>query len=201
MKALEVEFLRGKGLHQRRHLLDVDAELLRPAAHLHARALEFEIGIDAHRHPRRQAERLRDRAQQGHLAHRLDVDEHPRCHRLAQLDLALAGAGEADLGRVGAGVQRDLELARRGHVDPVHQPRHAADERRHGVGLHGVVQLDGWRQRGAQRADAVDEGGPVVGIERRAADPLDELRQRDAAEHELAADAAELRHGSVGRRA
>ena len=32
----------------------VDAELLRPAAHLHARALELEIGVDAHRDARRQ---------------------------------------------------------------------------------------------------------------------------------------------------
>jgi hypothetical protein len=36
------------------HLLDVDAELLGPAAHLHARALELEVGVDAHGHPRRQ---------------------------------------------------------------------------------------------------------------------------------------------------
>ena len=37
-------------------VLGVDAELLRPAAHLHARGLELEIRIDAHGDARRQAE-------------------------------------------------------------------------------------------------------------------------------------------------
>jgi hypothetical protein len=60
----------------------------------------------------------------------------------AQFGVALAGAGEADLGRVGAGVQRHLQLAGRGHVDAVDQPRHHAHHGRHRVGLHRVVQLD-----------------------------------------------------------
>ena len=65
----------------------------------------------------------RSAAESRHLAHRLDVDQHAGGDRLAQLDVALAGAGEADLGRVGAGVQRDLQLAGRSHVDAVDQSR------------------------------------------------------------------------------
>jgi hypothetical protein len=65
---------------------------------------------------------------------RLDVDQHAGGHRLAQFGVALAGAGEADLGGVGAGVQRHLQLAGRRHVDAVDQAGHELPPRA-GIGL------------------------------------------------------------------
>ena len=45
---------------QRRDALGVDAELLGTAAHPHARALDLEVGVDAHGDPRSDAEPLAD---------------------------------------------------------------------------------------------------------------------------------------------
>ena len=118
------------------HLLDIDAELLRPAAHLHSRAFEFEVRVDPNRDACRQAQFRRDGLEQPHFANRLDIDQHPRRNRLAQLGLALARPGETDFLRIGAGIERQLEFARRRDIDAVDQPRHVADQRRHGVGLH-----------------------------------------------------------------
>ena len=46
-----------------RHLLGVDAELLRPAAHLHSGGLELEVGVDADRDTRGAALALRKEPQ------------------------------------------------------------------------------------------------------------------------------------------
>ena len=127
------------------------------------------------------------RVEQADLAHRLDVDQHAGGDRLAQLLGALARPGEADLGRIGAGVERHLQLAGRSHVDAVDLARHEGHQRRHRVGLHRVVQLDGRRQRLPQLGRAGGEQRAVVGVERRAADALGEARQRQAADLQLAA--------------
>ena len=68
----------------------VDAELLRPAAHLHARGLELEVGIDAHRDSRGQAQAARHVGERGHFACRLDVDEDAACDGLRELGVGLA---------------------------------------------------------------------------------------------------------------
>ena len=70
------------------HALGVDAELLRPAAHLHARRLQLEVGIDAHRDARGQAQLAATAAaSSSHLAHRLDVDQDARARPPAQVRL------------------------------------------------------------------------------------------------------------------
>jgi hypothetical protein len=90
------------------------------------------------------------------LAERLDVDQHASGHGLVQLDVALAWTSEADVLRVGPGVQRHLQFARRGHIDAADQPGHVRHQRRHRVGLHRVMQLDAGRQRRAQRPHTLD---------------------------------------------
>ena len=106
---------------------------------------------------------------------------HAGRHRLGQFGLALAGAGEADAGRVHAGVEGDLHFAAGGHVQAVHQSGQVLDQGRHRVGLDRVVQFQPGRQRGAQLLHAPGHQGAVIGIERRAADPLGEPGEGDAA--------------------
>ena len=172
VEALELEAGRGDGVQHVGHLLDVDAELLGAAAHLHARALQFEVRVHAHGHARGDAQLRADVRQQMNLAHRLDVQQHPRGDGLAQFRFALAGAREADLARIGAGVQRHLQLAGGSHVDAVDQLRHEAHDGRHRIGLHRVVQPDAGGQRRAKLVDAPAQQAAVVGEERRLADAL-----------------------------
>ncbi len=82
VKALEGQARLPISASSLRHLLGVDAELLRPAAHLHARRLELEVRIHAHRHARGQAKLSCDLRQQPDLAHRLDIDQDARRDRL-----------------------------------------------------------------------------------------------------------------------
>ncbi len=173
------------GFEQLRHLLDVDAELLGPAAHAHAGAFQLEVRVHADSDPCRGAEFGRDGLEQRDFAHRLDVDQHPRGDRLTQLGRALAGAGKADFARVGARVERDFELTRRRDVDAFDQARHQLHERGHRVGLHRVVQLDRGRQRRTQLGHAPAQQRPVVGVERRAADARGEQAQPLVADHEF----------------
>ena len=58
MEAEEVDVGRASSAEQRRHLLGVDAELLRAAAHPHPGALDLEVGVDADGDPRPDAEPL-----------------------------------------------------------------------------------------------------------------------------------------------
>ena len=113
--------------------------------------------------------------------------------------MALAGAGEADLVGVGTAVEGDPQLAAGGHVDAVDKAGHVADQGRHRVGLHRVVELDAGGQRGPQLGDAAGQERPVVGVERRLADPVDEALEGDAADQQLAAGALELVHGGMDR--
>ena len=55
VKALEVEAELPDPREHRGHALGIDAELLGTAAHLHARALQLEVGVDPHRHARARA--------------------------------------------------------------------------------------------------------------------------------------------------
>jgi hypothetical protein len=128
----------------------------------------------------------------------LHVDQHAGGHRLAQLGVALAGAGKADLGRVGAGVQRHLQLAGRGHVDAVDQAGHVAHHGRHRVGLHRVVQLHrrGSAARSWPRAGAAARGRRRRTASGRRARPAG---QRLAADQQLAVARRELVHRGMHR--
>ena len=80
----------------------VDAEGGRPPAHLHARALELDIGVHAHRQPRGAAERVGDAQRAVGFALRFEIERDARGDRGFQLGVALAGSGEADRrGRLG----------------------------------------------------------------------------------------------------
>jgi len=61
-----------------RHLLGIDPELLRAAAHLHARRFQFEIRIDTHRHARGEFELLRNAGQKTNLAEGFDIHQDTR---------------------------------------------------------------------------------------------------------------------------
>ena len=200
----EVETFEGQsfagnpGQHFRHHL-HVHAELLRATTHLHARALELEVRIHAHGHAGRQPELLRGARQHRQLAHRLEVDKHTRRERLAQLRIALAGAGEADLGRITTRVERHLELTRRSHVNAVHHGAHEAHHGRHRVGLHGVVQLDAHRQGSAQLRHPLAHEAAIVGVEGRLADTCGQRAELQAANDQFAVPHAELAHRRVDR--
>ena len=92
------------------NLLHVHPKLLGAAAHLHARALEFKVRVDAHGHPRGQAQFVGYRFQRANLTERLDIDQHPGGDGLAQLGIAFARPSKTHFLRVGVGVQRHLQL-------------------------------------------------------------------------------------------
>ncbi len=200
MEALELEAGRGDGVQHGGHELDVDAELLGAAAHLHAGPLQLEVRVHAHGHARDDAQLRADVLQQVDLAHGLEIEQHPRRDGLAQFRFALAGAREADLARIGPGVQRHLQLTSGGDVDAVDQLRHQTHHRRHRIGLHRVVQANAGGQRRAKLVDTPAQQGSVIREERRLADALGQRRQRLAADEQLAAGAGELRHRGVARR-
>ena len=94
---------------------------LRPAAHLHARGLELEVGVDAHRDARRQRRALaRCATSAADLASRdSTLTSMPAATACVELGRRSC-PGPAKLmsrGR-GAGVERDPQLARRGDVEP-----------------------------------------------------------------------------------
>ena len=60
VEAEKLDVGRGQLVEQRRDLFGVDAELLRPAAEAHARALDLEVRIDADGNPRPDAQPLAD---------------------------------------------------------------------------------------------------------------------------------------------
>ena len=170
MKAFEGERCGLDFLQQPGHLFGIDAELLGAAAHFHARGLELEIGIHAYRHACRQPQTLLDVGQERHFAEGFDIDEDAGGHRLGKLALRFAGAGKADVLRLGAGIQGHQQLAAGGDIDAIDQAGHVRHQGRHGVGLHGVVQLHGGRQGGAQRGHARAEQAAVIGVVGRLAD-------------------------------
>ena len=183
---------------QRRDQLGVHAELLRSAAHPHARALDRERRVDPDGSPREEAELLAGADQPVELGARLDLDQGAGGHRAAQLGVGLAGTGEADPGRVVPGVEGDGELAGRGDVEGVDQSGEVLDERRHRVGLHRVAQGHAVGQGRPHLRDPGRHGRPVVGEERRGADPGGQPPQRDAGHDELLAVATERRQVVLG---
>lgn len=174
-----------------RYLFGIDPELLRPAAHAHTRALDGEIGIDAHRGERAHPELPRRRGDARELRRRLDLDDDAGCDSLPDLRGGLPGSGEADPIGTDAGVQRVLHLARRGDVDAVDATREVLHEGGHGIRLHGVAELDTRGQKAAQFVDSGVEQRPVVREERCLSDARRHAAQRLAAEAELAVDRAE----------
>ena len=68
VEAREVQVETVQLAHHLRHALGVDTELLRAAAHAHARRFELEVRINADRDPRPGALLLRDVREQPHLA-------------------------------------------------------------------------------------------------------------------------------------
>ena len=67
MEPLESEARAAYLLQHGRHRLGIDAELPGTPAHLHARALELEVGVDPHRDACRQSQRIRDSLEHGYF--------------------------------------------------------------------------------------------------------------------------------------
>ena len=182
---------------RQRHLLGIDAELLRSAAHLHARGLELEIGVHPDRDARGTALAPRKLGKQSDLAERFDVDEDAGSDGLRELDLGLAGSGEADVLRIRPRVECDAQLATRRNVETVDAAGHVGHQCRHRVGLDRVMHVDRRRDRIAQLGHARVERTAVIGIEGRAADACGETGQRHAANHQFPVFDGELRHRGV----
>ena len=199
MKAVKIEFQLAQPRQHRRHPLGVDAELFGAAAHLHARRFQFEIRIDANRHFRHDAERLADHSQSLHFSFGLHVQHHAGGHRAAQIGVALAGTGEADQAGRHRRVEGDFQFTAGSDVDAVDQGRHVLYQRRHGIGLHRIVQVNRRRQVAPQQRDPLAQGGAVVGIEGRAADALGQLRERHAAHLQDVVDNRKLHQRRVWR--
>src|SRR5690606_687619 len=107
----------------------VDAERLGPAAHLHPRAAQLEIRIDANGEARSNAEALADRQRTASLAGGFEVEGHALADRQLQLAVALARAGEADHPRVLPRRDGQLQLSGRSDVEPVDQSSHQLEDR------------------------------------------------------------------------
>ncbi len=75
-----------------------------------------------------------------------------------------------------------------------------ADQRRHGVGLDGVVEFDGRGQSGFEFAHPFAQELTVVGVKRRAADAGRQSCERDATDEQLAIANRELVHGCMDGR-
>ena len=81
---------------QRRHALGIDTERLCPAPHFHARPFEIEIGIDANRQPRGQAQPSGDGERPRSLTFGFKVERHAMGNRRFQFRITLARPGKAD---------------------------------------------------------------------------------------------------------
>ena len=122
------------------------------------------------------------------------MQQHPRGNGLAQLGLAFARPGKTDGPDIRAGVERQLEFAGRGHIHAIDQRAHKAHQRRHGIGLDGVVQVHALRQHLAHCMDARSDQGTVVSVERRLADPLSQHGKRQTADLQFIAGCVESIH-------
>ena len=190
MKPFELQSLAADLGQQGRYLFRIDAELLGSAAHLHSRAFQLEVRVNPHRDACRQPQLHGNHGQFADFAEGFDVDQDARRDRLAQFATALAGAGKADFRRIRTGIQRHFKLPSRSDIDAIDQARHDTDQRRHRVGFHRVVQLDGRRECGAQFGNARPEQTPVIGIERCLADPSGKAFERHATDQQLTVGAA-----------
>ena len=142
VKAPELERQPGEFREQRGHGLRIDAELLRPAGHLHSGRLELEVGIHADRDPAVACPlRTREFGEPPHLERRLHVDDDAGGDGLLELGDGLARSGEADLGARHGRAERDVELRRGGDVEPVDQPGEMLDDAGQRIRLDRVVQL------------------------------------------------------------
>ena len=186
MEAPELERQRRQFREQLRHALGIHAELLRAASHLHARGLEFEIRVHAHRDLRSPARAACDVGETPHLELGFHVDHYRGGDRALELGWALAGPGEAHELGTHAGRECHVHFACRGYVDPVHEAAEMPHDGRHRVGLHGVVDLDPGRKRSAQFLCLARHDCAVVGVEGRAAKFVRDRRDLSPADQQFA---------------
>src|SRR3546814_9188686 len=76
---------------------------------------------------------IRDRERASGLARRFKIERRAGSDRCFEFAIALAGAGETDVGGRHAACERRLEFAARRDVEPVDEPHHEGEERRIGV--------------------------------------------------------------------
>ena len=99
----------------------VDPEGLGPAAHLHPRSLELEIGIDANREARRHAKSLGDGQRAARFGLAFEIERDARGDRGFEFQVALARPGEAHPAQVEPGRPNQFQLAARRDIEPVGQ--------------------------------------------------------------------------------
>ena len=128
---------RRRSGEQRRHLLGVDAELLRAAAHPHAGALDLEVGVDADRDARADAElarRSRWHAAQLGRATR-SRSSTPAATAWRSSARRLARPGEADAARPASPVSSATRISPAGGDVERSRPRRARCWTTAGIGL------------------------------------------------------------------
>ena len=96
MKTLEVQVQCGKFLQHVRHLLGIDAELFRAAAHFHAGRFQLEIRIDADRRFGPDALLFAKGGSPAHFTEGFHIEYHPGRHRLGKFLVGLGRPGKAD---------------------------------------------------------------------------------------------------------
>ena len=209
----------GVRVEQRDDAVGVDAELVLFLAGGGVLVrVRIDVGVDAHAQPGHHAELARQARDRLELALRLDVEHahrpaprgigraEPRgvvAHRAeasvergADLGVALADAGEDDVGHRRAGEPGALHLAARDHVHAGAERAQQAAEVEVGAGLDGVVEARSERRerRGEALVGGADRGRRVdVG---RCARRLGDRRHRDLVHGE---DAGAPADGVFGR--
>ncbi len=114
---------------ERGHARGVDPERLGAAAHPHARALDLEIGIDPDREPRRPRAPIASARSTSPSDSQLRVT--PASIAASRSLSRLPGPAKLIVGRIGARLEREAQLAARGDVEAVdllRNVRQAADD-------------------------------------------------------------------------
>jgi hypothetical protein len=76
----------------------------------------------------------------------------------------LTRASKADIGRIHPGIQRHLHFSQRSDIQAIDLPGKMLDQRRHRIGLDGIVQFDRGRQNPPQPGYPLIDQAAVIGI-------------------------------------
>ena len=79
----------------------------------------------------------------------------------------------------------DRHFPRRCHVEPIDHARNMLDNRRHGIGLHRIMDVNRPRQIQSELFDPICNKRPVIGIEWGLPDAAGKLLERNTAHRQL----------------
>ena len=180
---------------QGRYLLCVDAELLRPAAHAHAGALDLEVRVHSDSHPRTQSHPVAGAHNARNLGRRLDFNDDAGGNSLPDARFVLPRTGEAYVRRAHWRIECRPHFECGGNVESVDERCEVLHDGRHRIGLDRVAQFDLLRQCRPEQLYPVGEQRTVIGKKRCRADPVGQSLERNAADSKLAIDLAKRGYG------